>query len=149
MAPMSNPARDEAARRWFGYGRWAAPYWFVGMEPGGTDEHASYESWHGLGGHSLIDCREHHEDSNRRAKRTVTRWHHPVPPVQKTWGPLIQIVLAFEGRASKRDDIATYQRDHWGRTSGNTAVLEISALHAPNTTSRSSGRSTARSALPR
>lgn len=29
-----------AARNWFGYGRWDAPYWFLGMEPGGTDDHA-------------------------------------------------------------------------------------------------------------
>jgi hypothetical protein len=27
-----------AAEQWFGYGRWAAPYWFVGMEPGGQDD---------------------------------------------------------------------------------------------------------------
>jgi len=27
----------EMARSWFGYGRWSAPYWFVGMEPGGDD----------------------------------------------------------------------------------------------------------------
>lgn len=42
--------RDEAARKWFGYGRWDAPYWFVGMEPGGTEDASSYESWKRLGG---------------------------------------------------------------------------------------------------
>lgn len=94
--------------------------------------HASYESWLGLGGHALIDCRSHHEDSNRRAGRTVTRWHHPAPSVQTTWGPLIQLTLAFEARASEATDVAAYQRDLWGRTTGNTALLEISALHAQN-----------------
>lgn len=128
-------AREDAARSWFGYGRWEAPYWFVGMEPGGDDDHASYESWQGLGSHALIDCREHHEDSNRRAGRIVTSWHRasPTPPVQTTWGPLIQLVLSFEDRASERADVAAYQRDSWGRLAGDTTVLEISALHAANT----------------
>jgi hypothetical protein len=102
------------------------------MEPGGTDDHASYESWLGLGGHALIDCREHHEDSNRRAGMTVTRWHHSRPPIQRTWGALIRAVLAFEGRTGECADVAAYQRDWWGRTAGTTAVLEISALHAPS-----------------
>jgi hypothetical protein len=39
-----------AARSWFGYGRGEAPYWFIGMEPGGSDDHASYEAWKQLGG---------------------------------------------------------------------------------------------------
>jgi hypothetical protein len=33
-----------AAQGWFGYGRWDAPYWFVGTEPGGTNDHASYDA---------------------------------------------------------------------------------------------------------
>lgn len=87
MSPVHDGARDEAARRWFGYGRWAAPYWFVGMEPGGTDEHASYESWVGLGACALIDCRDHHEDSNRRAGKTVTKWHQPAHRCKKRGEP--------------------------------------------------------------
>jgi hypothetical protein len=38
-----------AAEQWFGYGRWAAPYWFAGMEPGGQDDARVYETWHELG----------------------------------------------------------------------------------------------------
>lgn len=58
-----------AAESWFGYGRWDAKYWFVGMEPGGTDEVASYESWRRLGAGELIDCRQHHLDCG------FTHWH--------------------------------------------------------------------------
>ncbi|MBX3155001.1 MAG: hypothetical protein KF773_03300 [Deltaproteobacteria bacterium] len=42
-------------------------------------------------------------------------------------------MLSFEDRLSERADIAAYQRDSWGRLGGDTAVLEISALHAANT----------------
>lgn len=41
---MSDDAKAAAAKSWFGYGRWNAKYWFIGMEPGGNDGHASYEA---------------------------------------------------------------------------------------------------------
>jgi len=52
--------RKLAARKWFGYGRWDAPYWSNGMEPGGGDEQAWYETWVRLGGDELCDSRLHH-----------------------------------------------------------------------------------------
>lgn len=120
--------RQQAAQHWFGYGRWDAPYWFVGMEPGGTDEHTSYESWHRLGrGANLIDCREHHLDCN------FTKWHSEQAPTQPTWRRLIQLLLAYKGRAaSSMSAVSEYQQIAWGSTRGETAVLELSALHAPN-----------------
>lgn len=126
-------ARREAARHWLGYGRWTAPYWFIGMEPGGEDNHASYESWLGLGGGGLIDCLAHHEDSNRRAGYAVTQWHGRAPNIQPTWGPQIHTMLAFSGRSTEDGGlVAAYQRDSWGRTRGETAVMHISAIHAAN-----------------
>jgi hypothetical protein len=123
-----------AAASWFGYGRWDAPYWFVGMEPGGDDDRASYESWLRLAGpdrKGLIDCKEHHDDSNSRSSQILTRWHADgVPPIQNTWGPLIRTMLAFDDRARADNDVASYQRDDWGRSTGKTAVIELSALHA-------------------
>ena len=34
--PLSNEQSDlsEMALRWYGYGRWDCPYWFIGPEPG-------------------------------------------------------------------------------------------------------------------
>jgi len=54
---------EDAAQKWFGYGKWSAPFWFVGMEQGGMDDndHIGWEkAWQDLGGTELIDCREHH-----------------------------------------------------------------------------------------
>lgn len=116
-----------AALRWFGYGQWEAPYWFVGMEPGGTDDHATYEAWKQLGGSELIDCRKHHLASSN------TRWHgSDCPPMQPTWGHLIELVLGYEGEPADLDAVKTYQRSRWGSSDGDTASLVLSALHAPD-----------------
>ena len=123
--------KDRAARNWFGYGDWDAKYWFIGMEPGGDDDHASYESWERLGGESLIDCKAHHDDSNAHNHFRATRWHeNGIPPIQNTWGPLIRVLLSYESKPYSDADVAVYQRDHWGRNGDKTAVLELSALHA-------------------
>ena len=82
-------AEDRAARAWFGYGRWQAPYWFIGMEPGGTEHAASYESWERLGG-------------------------------------------AFEGKPAETSDALAYQHHEWGSKNGETALIELGALHAPS-----------------
>ena len=119
--------RDAAARRWFGYGRWDAPYWFIGMEPGGTDDDKSYEVWRALGGGELIDCRKHHLCSG------YTGWHEPArPPTQPTWRRLIQTLLAFKGEPTDMEAVSRYQRNEFGTEAGETAVIELSALNAPN-----------------
>ncbi len=40
--------------------------------------------------------------------------------------------MTFQERRSDRDSIRNYQRDHWGRLSGETCVIELSALAANN-----------------
>ena len=119
-----------AAERWFGYGRWDAPYWFIGKEPGGSDEPEQYASWQRLGGTALIDCALHDRDC---AAGEPGMWHGPAPgpKLQPTWRPLIAMTLAFEG-ATEWDDHAgrRYQDERWGRVDGDTAVLELSAIAA-------------------
>jgi hypothetical protein len=119
-----------AAEHWFGYGRWDAPYWFIGKEPGGSDEPEQYASWKRLGGTDLIDCREHDRDC---AAGGPGMWHgpEPGPKFQQTWRPPIAMILAFEG-AVEWDDHAgrRYQDERWGRVNGDTAVLELSAIAA-------------------
>jgi hypothetical protein len=50
------------ARSWFGYGRWAAPYWFVGIEPGGDELDECVHLWKREGEAELIDIAAHHEE---------------------------------------------------------------------------------------
>jgi hypothetical protein len=136
-------ARTLAARSWFGYGRWDAPFWFIGMEPGGDDEHASYEAWFALGAGELIDCRAHHlwnREAHDIEDPKWTRWHDDSPGrrTQPTWRRLIQLLFGFENKgdaeASDLDAVYDYQKHCLGRTDpahGETAIVELGALHAP------------------
>ena len=120
-------ATHRAAREWFGYGCWTAPYWFVGMEPGGEGDGASHESWYRRGGGELIDCRAHHLDCG------FTRWHEADrPATQPTWRRVIQLLLSYKGEDTNLDAVARYQRDRLGAIGDETAVLELSAHHAVN-----------------
>ncbi|MBV8371574.1 MAG: hypothetical protein JO036_21900 [Candidatus Eremiobacteraeota bacterium] len=119
-----------AAAHWFGYGRWDAPYWFIGKEPGGADDPEQYASWQRLGGNELIDCNDHDRDC---AAGGPGLWHgpEPGPNLQPTWRPLIAMTLAFEGAQTWDAHAARrYQDERWGRTEGDTAVLELSAVAA-------------------
>jgi hypothetical protein len=121
--------RERAAREWFGFGRWDAKYWFIGMEPGGDDFPEIYTSWYHLGAKSLLDAKEHEKDYNRRVpSERRTRFFAKSPKIQQwTWQPLIHIVLGFT--ASKADS-HIYQRDKFGSRSGDLAAIELSATAA-------------------
>jgi hypothetical protein len=128
---MTSPdPKSNAAARWFGYGRWNAPYWFMGKEPGGGDDPEVYRSWERLGAGELIDCRAH--DIDCPSVREPGMWHGGErPPLQKTWRPLITMVLAFEGAETYEEDaVRQYQDERWGTAQGDTAVLELSAIAA-------------------
>lgn len=131
LVSMTDP-KALAAERWFGYGRWDAPYWFVGKEPGGTDEPEQYASWLRLGGGELIDCRAHDADCATAASPMM--WHGEWGRLQPTWRPLIALLLAYQGAPTyDKGAVWTYQDERWGSTTGDTALIELSALAAPST----------------
>jgi hypothetical protein len=140
---------SEMARTHYGYGEWEAPYWFIGPEPGQDIEEADIgqdgllarcTAWKQLGGGELLDCRDHHLAFGYK------RWHptNALPPIQRTWGKLIRLLLIYQGVQPTSDCIKAYQRDCWGRARGETCVLELGALAAKSlrtTRDRSSFRS--------
>ena len=135
---MSDDALTLANESWYGYGRWDCDYWFVGMEPGGEDTHSSYEAWIALDARriGLIDCRAHHlwkRDVLAIEDRKWTRWHEERPGrrTQPTWRRLIQTLFAFQGKDADLDDVYRYQKYCLGSLDGETAVVELGALHAP------------------
>jgi hypothetical protein len=107
MNLLDDPDLIAMARRSYGYGRWDAPYWFVGPEQG-MGEHETdniersiqqrVECWRKLGGLELNDCREFHCCIGEK------NWHckEPVKP-QTTWQPLIVLLMAYLERL---DDLA-------------------------------------------
>lgn len=120
----------------YGYGRWEAPYWFIGPEQGmGTHENNDLKrrvnAWLDLGSRELNDCREFH----RRIDET--RWHFKKPRVelQNTWRPLLLLMNTFLERPVDNDTLRNYQRDRWGaldEKGGETCVIELSGLAAPS-----------------
>jgi hypothetical protein len=122
-------AEDAMALESFGFGRWEAPYWFIGPEQGqGKKEGGSLAprsaAWKQLGAKALCDCRDFHD------LIPVTRWHCERPKLQSTWRPLMLLLMEFLDRPWDNDSLRVYQRDQWGRLHGETCVIELSGLPA-------------------
>lgn len=127
------------ARENYGYGRWEAPYWFIGPEQG-TGRHEKNDpehlekrvkAWLDLGSHQLNDCREFH----RRIEETKLHFKKPVN-LQSTWKPLMLLMMTFLKRPVDNNSLRNYQRDRWGaldEKGGETCVIELSGLAAPAT----------------
>jgi hypothetical protein len=122
-----NNPEARAAKEWYGYGRWDAPYWFVGMEPGGTNHPELYTSWEASGGGPMIDAKRHEDEWNARVSHDLqTRYFAENMQVQRgTWQPLIHILSGFTNSA---EDPHHYQRDKWGRAGGEIALIELSSI---------------------
>jgi hypothetical protein len=120
----------EMARRSYGYGRWDAPYWFIGPEQGqgrhekDNDLKPRLEAWLYFGGRELDDCRDFHDRIGEK------RWHRETPELQRTWRRLMLLLMTFLGRPTDDESLSEYQRDEWGRLSGETCVIELSGLAA-------------------
>ena len=136
----------EMVERFFGFGRWGAPYWFIGPEPGGEGNDVRASAWISrFKKADLVDCKEFHdalvrEMSDRgfdsKSIRKVKRWY-PEPPesskLQPTWRRLILLLMAYLDKPQERSDPSTYQRDSWGRVDakkGETCVIELLGLPA-------------------
>ena len=124
-------ATIEMARRCFGYGRWDAPYWFIGPEQGQQrDENNGLaprvNAWVKLGSSELCDCAEFHREINQHT------WHRE-GNLQPTWTRLILVLLAFlDDQPIDSEKRRAYQRNNWGALNGDTCVIELSGLPANN-----------------
>lgn len=138
---------DEAtkgmARDCYGYGRWEAPFWFIGPEQGqGQWENDvltnRYQAFVELSNDGLCDCRKFHKQI------AEARWHREKPALQSTWRRLILVLMAYQKKLTGNRDIdqsilRDYQRDQWGAATSfadsmkaETCVIELSGLPAKN-----------------
>ncbi|MGB9415107.1 MAG: hypothetical protein WCB58_02250, partial [Acidobacteriaceae bacterium] len=119
----------EMARLRFGYGRWDAPYWFIGPEEGmdaAEDPKTRLNAWRVLGSTELCDCREFHNLIGQSA------YFAAKPKPVKVWKAMITVLLNCKGDSAAEQQIADYQRDRWGRLAGEVCVAELSGLAANN-----------------
>jgi hypothetical protein len=127
----------DMARQWYGYGRWDAPYWFIGPEPGMASSTNNLkercQAWIDLGRGELIDCKRHHLLFGEKD------WHREAPPpkLQATWKQLIRLLLATRiGREPNVEGIRSYQQKHWGMKNEETCVIELCSLAAKKLTAK-------------
>jgi hypothetical protein len=115
----------------YGYGNYAAPYWFIGMEEGGGD---SYEEvarrltvWDKRGRRELEDVAGYHIELG------ITYPFEDKPRLQPTWAKLIRVLLCIEGEPPTRETVRSYQQQYWARSDGNVNLMELLPLPSPST----------------
>jgi hypothetical protein len=115
---------ETMARSFFGYGRWSAPYWFIGLEQGGGDNQKRAQAFKELQSDGLCDCKKFH------CKIGVPDWHGENARIQKTWGRLMRLLASFHGVYSGEAGLLNYQKNYWGSREGDTCVIELNGLSA-------------------
>lgn len=114
----------------YGYGRWSAPYWFIGPEQGQArsernDLALRYQAFCALSRDGLSDCRNFHALIEQEA------WHRDErPPLQRTWRRLMLLLMSYLDRPTDDRSLRNYQREQWGSATGETCVIELSGLPA-------------------
>jgi hypothetical protein len=120
----------------YGYGNYGGRWWFVGMEEGGGKiiEHSKnrISNWDARGRKELDDLAGFHY-AIADIEPWVTRHFAEQPKIQTTWGKLIRIVLAAEGRSTSLDAVKAFQRDELGRSTSDNCLLELLPLPSPST----------------
>jgi hypothetical protein len=138
----------EMAERFFGFGRWDAPYWFIGPEPGGDNNPLRAKVWsEKFKKAELCDCNKFHKalaeairgegGDSGKVEEVEKFFREPPkkPALQKTWRKLMLLLEAYRPELIDLSDPHTYQRDSWGSVGvnqGKTCVIELSGLSARN-----------------
>lgn len=114
----------------YGFGNYQARYWFIGMEEGGGNTFDAISKqldiWDKWGRKELIDVAEYAREMN------IMQWYGERPKLQPTWKHLIRIFLTAEGQPVDAETMRQYQKTLWGTEDGNTCLLELLPLPAPN-----------------
>jgi len=97
-------------------------------------------AWERLKSLDLNDCAKFHREIEEM------QWHFKQPKVdlQTTWRPLLLLLMTYLGKLDglkgsqkeitegSREILRHYQKDRWGMLDGETCVIELSGLAAPN-----------------
>jgi hypothetical protein len=129
---MNVAALESYANRFYGYGSWNQPIWFVGMEEGGCSTLAEFElrlnAWIDRGCCDLEDAQSYHRAIN------MGGFFKEGARLQKTWEKLIRIYLTQQKRPNETEDLRRFQINEFGRRDGGFASLELFALPSYSTT---------------
>lgn len=117
---------------YWGYGRFEAPLWIVGMEEscGKGDFAKRINTWHRRGENQLDDAAGYHEEI--RAEKLFKAGAR----LQRTWSKLIKIYLAAYGHETNVGKTRQFQIETLGRRTPTvipTCFIELMPLPSPST----------------
>jgi hypothetical protein len=122
---------QEFMGNFYGYGSYAAPYWFIGMEEGGGDSFEEVTKrlavWDKRGRRELEDVADYHFELG------ITHPFVENAKLQPTWAKLIRVLMSIEGQPPTREEVRAFQQRHWARSDGNVNLMELLPLPSPST----------------
>ncbi len=115
----------------FGYGRWDAPYWFIGLEerltPRETGNYAvRAAAFQRLNRDGLCDNFEFHSAIHQ------LEFLGSPGNLQPTWKRLIWLLKSYLHQPREDEDLLDYQCKQWGRSTGETLLTELDGLPFDN-----------------
>jgi hypothetical protein len=116
----------EFANHFLGYGKLDSALWLIGPEAGGgqttSEVYQRASVWAKRGRKETEDLQTYHADLGLDWTRKI----------QATWGPLIRVILALDGKRAERKDVREFQKLELGALGGQNAVLDLSQLSSPS-----------------
>mgnify|MGYP001055394724 CR=1 FL=1 len=129
--PLNDDLLQQFMHTFYGYGDYDAPFWFVGMEEGGSrnaaDVNHRLRLWQERGKRELEDLAEWHLAEGPHRHFTGR------PPLQRTWKQLMRILLTAKGQPTDLDALRSYQKNQLGRVGGESCLVELFPLPSPST----------------
>jgi len=121
---------DAYCNQFFGYGRWDAPVWFVGLEEAATgtpnELQARLRAWDKRGRRELEDAPSFYPACEQH------KWHGRSAILQRTWRQLIRILLSSGGKPIADKVVLEFQQYALGASSGRACFTELLPLPAPS-----------------
>ncbi len=135
---LKSTAFNKYLEVFFGYGRWSAPIWFVGIEEAGGRTERELEQrlavWAARGRKELEDAPACYPVSGHRG------WHGEDAKIQPTRKQLIRLLLLARGECADDKAILAYQSAQLGSFAGDTCLTELLPLPSPDTATWNYGR---------
>ncbi|OGU61835.1 MAG: hypothetical protein A2315_13080 [Ignavibacteria bacterium RIFOXYB2_FULL_35_12] len=136
MQPFNKNILINFIEKFYGYGNYKSPIWFVGMEPGAPKERKKikkfFDVWKDRGELETDNVRESHLEIGIKH---YTELFSDNPKYQRTWGSLIKILFYANGKSNFTiDDIKDYQKDKLGQKNSDHCLIELLPLPSYSTT---------------
>jgi len=117
-------------KQFFGYGRWDAPVWFVGLEEAGAGTPgellARLRVWDNRGRRELEDAPSFYPACGQH------QWHGEHATLQHTWRRLVRVLSLARGEPVTEDAVLEFQKHPLGAFSGQVCLTELFPLPAPS-----------------